>query len=67
MSIQCKGHNFVNHKSEEMICWDCGFVIWKCNNESEVLTALQTVDGLDFSKQDCPGKWHGWDYKKLMK
>lgn len=48
------GHHFKNFKSEEMICWACGFVIWRCASEAEAEKALAALDG-----GACPGEWHG--------
>lgn len=63
--MQVLGHTFVNHKSEEMICWQCGFVLGGQNqNKSDILKEL-SWDG--FHTQDCPKRWHGWDYKKVRK
>lgn len=66
-AISVLGHTFTAYGSEEMLCRACGFVIWPCDTEEEVVEALRTADGLDYSKQSCPGKHHGWDYKALKK
>lgn len=76
--MKVNNHNFVNHKSEEMICWQCGYVIWRCDIPEKALEAIEmlTEDRYyiagkknikmprDFYKT-CPEKWHGWNYKDL--
>lgn len=59
MAFSVQNHNFVNHKSEEMICWDCGYVIWRCKTDEEVLNTMKDLEGYAWK---CPKKWHG---KKL--
>lgn len=55
------GHKFCNFKSEEMICWQCGYVIWRCQTNDEIEDAiLQLADNPVFLNE-CPGTWHGWD------
>lgn len=67
--MKVNNHNFVNHKSDEMICWQCGYVIWRCDTPEKALEAIDMLTGdknipKDFYKT-CPEKWHGWNYKDL--
>jgi hypothetical protein len=55
MTIRILDHAFVNHKSEEMICWGCGFVIWRCANATEVESAIVQLGG---KKLACGKRWH---------
>jgi hypothetical protein len=56
--IKVNGHTFVNHKSEEMICWACGFVLGGQElDEAEVIEQLKEGQ---ISLQQCPNKWHGF-------
>ena len=51
--IVCHGHQFVSHKSSEMICWSCGFVIWSVESVQDAEQALTELQG-----GQCPDRWH---------
>jgi hypothetical protein len=53
--IEILDHRFVNHKSVEMICWQCGYVIWRCKDSEEVDEAIQTLAG---TRLRCGKAWH---------
>lgn len=55
MPIAVLNHSFVNHKSSEMICWDCGFVLWRCDTEKEATDAIVAIAG---KKLACGKRWH---------
>jgi hypothetical protein len=52
--VACRGHVFVPFKSEESICWSCGFVTWKVHTSEDAELALLELEG-----GACPGVWHG--------
>ncbi len=54
MSIAVLDHTFINHKSVEMICWGCGYVIWRCKDADEVESAMTQIDG---QKSRCGKSW----------
>lgn len=51
------GHHFSNFKSEELICWRCGYVIPRDYSEREVQQQMIEIDG---SLIKCGGVWHVW-------
>lgn len=53
-AVACHGHVFVPFKSEECICWTCGFVMWPVGTVDEADRALRDLRG-----GTCPGTWHG--------
>ena len=55
MAIAVLDHSFVNHKSEEMICWQCGYVIWRCDTAAEVASAINDLSG---HLRACGKQWH---------
>ena len=57
--MNCNGHIFVNHKSEEMICWACGFVLG--GKDLDAQEALKQLTEAGQHTQNCPRKWQGFD------
>jgi hypothetical protein len=55
MTIAVLDHVFTDFKSEEMICWPCGYVIWRCADAAEVESAIVQIDG---KKLACGKRWH---------
>jgi hypothetical protein len=54
------GHNFRDFKSCERICWACGYVIDRNDNEEEVKQWMRDMEGCDLH---CGGAWH--IYKRI--
>jgi len=53
--MQLHGHNFVNFKSTEKICWTCGFVIEREMTKAEVEKLMIECVGFVAA---CGGAWH---------
>lgn len=49
------GHNFTDFKSVERICWACGYVIDRNDNESQVKKWIKREEGCELH---CGGAWH---------
>lgn len=50
-------HHFSPFKSEEKICWSCGFVIPREASTTEI---AQLFDDCGI-RHECPRAWHAWN------
>lgn len=50
------GHRWINFKSSEMLCPNCGYVLWRCTTEEEIVKAMTILGG---GVWNCPKIWHG--------
>jgi hypothetical protein len=64
MPVQAFGHTFTKHKSEEMICWACGYVIWLVDTGTEAEEAVREIEGGD--EIHCGGAWHVTERRASM-
>lgn len=54
-AVDAYSHHFVNHKSDEQICWSCGTVIPRGLSDAETEEWLRN----NLGKQcHCGGEWH---------
>jgi len=63
--IVCHGHQFVPHKSSEMICWSCGFVIWSVESVQDAEQALTELQGGQGAMREKNNKVYHWLAKYL--
>ncbi len=59
--IEFNKHRFRNYGSCEMICMQCGYVIWTCESAADVEEALNDLaaDSENDKYLTCPESWHG--------
>lgn len=50
------GHRFSPFKSEEMICWTCGYVIWRVDSDTDAAEAIKLIERGE--EAHCGGAWH---------
>ena len=61
-AVKALEHTFVPFKSEEMICWSCGYVIWPVKNEEEAISVIQQLSNKNVI---CGKSWHQFKYEKI--